>query len=123
MIDKGKKEVPIDEMFEARKYSDYELQDFHNKVQKFWSEPREVELKDGMFGIAQKFNHPELHVAFGAAIKVKHGLGCVYLYNERYKDFVNLWGQYESWRGKQDWIAGKNAEGYAQIASESQVPF
>ena len=65
-----------------------------------------------------------LHVAFGAATKVAHGKTFKYLYNsERYETFVNLWGQYADWRRKQDWIAGKNAEGYAKIASESQIPF
>lgn len=105
-----------------RVYSDSELRDFHDKIQKFWEEPREVDLPGGMGGTAQRFAHQRLHVALGAAKEVKHGNTTVHLYNDRYKDvFVNLWSQYEDWKRKQDWIADKRAEELAGL--DHQVPF
>src|SRR3990167_4654186 len=107
-----------------RIYSNMELQDFHNKIQRFWDEPREVnEIVFGrkVEGKAQKFRHEDLHVAYGAAVKVKHGLTHVYLYNDRYGAFCNLWSQYESWRQKQDWIENKQNEELEKVAE--QIPF
>ena len=108
-----------------RIYSDHELKDFHNKIQKFWvGEPRElnsVAFGVKIEGLAQKFDHEELAVAFGAAIKVKHGKGYVYLHNERSKVLQNLWKQYEGWRQKQDWIGEKNVERLEVMAEE--IPF
>ena len=101
-----------------RDYSDTELADFHSKIQRFWGEPRQVELSNGLSGTAQKFNHQDLHVAYGSATKVKHGLSYVYLYNDRSKDFDNLWKQYEEWRKKQDWIDNKRSEGLEEMAKE-----
>lgn len=121
MINKNAKKESLEEMFEPRVYQPNELRDFHQKIQKFWGEPREVRLDDGMSGTAQKFNHQELAVAFGAARKVKHGIGYVYLYNDRNKDLVNLWNQYEDWRKKQDWVEDKKTEELEQIANE--IPF
>lgn len=107
-----------------RIYSDMELQDFHNKIQRFWDEPREVVLPRGMSGTARKFRHEDLHVAFGAARKVLVGSKFVYQYNsDRYEVFNNLWSQYEEWRKRQDWIGDKRAEDLEKMASESDVPF
>lgn len=110
-----------------RIYSDHEIQDFHNKIQKFWDEPREVNtvaLGVAVKGNAQKFRHEDLHVAFGATRKVAHGKTFSYQYNsDRYGVFNNLWKQYEGWRQKQDWIGNKQAEELEKMANESDVPF
>src|SRR3990167_11002675 len=110
----------IDDGFGPRVYLDHELRDFHNKIQKFWDEPREVnEIVFGrkVEGKAQKFRHEDLHVAYGAARKVQHGKVYVYQYNsERYGQFNNLWKQYEDWQQKQDWIENKNLEAMVEIA-------
>lgn len=91
----------------VRVYSDSELSSFQNKIQRFWETPRTLE--DGQ--IAQKFNHEELHVAFGACVKVKHGTvekdgvqvqNFVYLYNDRYREFTELWKQYVDYRRRLD---------------------
>lgn len=100
----------------VRVYSDHELRDFHQKIQKFWDEPREVILEGGLSGTAQKFRHQDLHIAYGAAKKVLHRNKPVYLYNDRHKDFCVLWGQYEDWRKKQDWIAEKQTENLTSLA-------
>ena len=102
-----------------RHYEDFELSDFHAKIQRFWGEPRQVELSNEMSGTAQKLNHQDLHVAYGSATKVKHGLSYVYLYNDRSKDFDNLWKQYEEWRKKQDWILSKQNEELDKVAGET----
>jgi hypothetical protein len=96
-----------------RVYSEVELQDFHNKVQRFWREPKEVVLSNGLSGTAQKFDHEELAVAFGAARRVAHGVSHVYQYNsERNEKLQVLWGQYVEWRKKKDWIVNKQVEAY-----------
>jgi hypothetical protein len=118
MINKhAKKPDPLAEMFSAKEYTESQLADFHTKIQRFWETPRT--LADGQ--IAQKFNHQELHTAFGACKKVQHGAGYVYLYNERHKVLTNLWKQYEEWRKKQDWIGGKEVERLSGISEE--IPF
>lgn len=107
-----------------RVYNDHELQDFHNKIQRFWEEPREVSetvFGKKIDGIAQRFAHQSLHVAFGAAIRVKHGKGYVYLYNSRYATFQSLWRQYEEYRKKQDWISEKKSEELEMVAQESVI--
>lgn len=113
-------------IFNPRVYTESELKDFHNKIQKFWDEPRELNGVSvaGMTvsGTAQKFRHEDLHVAYGAARKVQHGKTFVYQYNsERYAQFNNLWSQYEEWRKKQDWIENKNLEALEKTAEE--IPF
>lgn len=112
-------------IFAPRTYLDHELRDFHNKIQRFWDEPREVNavvFGKKVEGKAQKFRHEDLHVAYGAARKVPHGKHFVYQYNhERYEQFNNLWSQYESWRQKQDWIENKNIEELGKVAEE--IPF
>ena len=130
---KLKNNMPIrdkkaEQEFEAipdRIYTHVELQDFYNKIQKYWDEPREVELKDGMSGIAQKFRHDDLHVAYGTARKVDSGGGRFhYLYSpERNRQFNVLWNQYESWQRKQDWIEKKESEAMSEIAEQESVPF
>ena len=112
----------------ARVYTDEEIRDFHSKIQIFWDGSREVFLDKGMGGLAQKFRHEVLHVAYGAARRVEQGKKedgspvFHYLYNpERYEEFENLWTQYEVWRKKQDWIKDKQMEGYEQTAE--QIPF
>ncbi len=115
----------IGQMFAPRAYSEVELTQFHNKIQRFWDAPREVnEVVMGrkIEGVAQKFRHEDLHVAFGAAIKVQHGTTHRYLYNqERYEVFTNLWRQYEDWRRKQDWIADQRALELARTAPEASL--
>lgn len=122
-----KKDKVVD-FVEERKYTDIELNDFHNKIQRFWGEPREVNLPNGFSGTARGFNHEELAVAFGAARKVQQGskpdgsLHFYYLYNpDRYRVLLNLWKQYESWLQKKDWIENKENAQLEQIAE--QVPF
>ena len=117
--------------FEAipdRIYTHVELQDFHNKIQRFWDEPREVVLDKGMSGTARRFRYEELHVAYGAARKVEQGKKVdgspvyYYLYNsERNRQFNNIWNQYESWRQKQDWIENRENVQLEKIAEE--IPF
>lgn len=105
-----------------REYTDTELRGFHDQIQRFWDAPREVVLARGMSGTAQSFRHQDLHVAYGAARKILHGKQFVYQYtSERYREFCNLWDQYESWRGKQDWIDMKQAEQLEGMAE--QIPF
>lgn len=117
------KEQALEEFSKPQRvYSDYELKDFHQKIQRFWDAPREVVLPKGMSGTAQKFRHEDLHVAYGAARKVPHGKTFVYQYNsERYEQFCNLWNQYESWKQKQDWIENKRTEELEKVAE--QIPF
>ena len=117
------------EKITKRTYSEAELRDFHQKIQRFWDEPREINavvFGRKIDGQAQKFRHEDLHVAYGAARKVQHGTVFVYQYNsERYAQFNNLWSQYEDWRKKQDWIEGKRGEELDKLAEQSseQVPF
>lgn len=118
-----KKEQTVEDFSKPeRLYSDQELQDFHNKIQKFWDTPRQVILAEGMSGPAQKFRYEDLIVSYGAARKIKHGRTFVYQYNsERYNEFSNLWNQYEEWQKKQDWIESKQNEGLEKMAEE--IPF
>ncbi len=125
-IQRDKDEITA--LFNARTYTEAELHDFHRKIQRFWDAPREVNaiaFGRKIEGQAQKFRYEDLHVAFGAATKVAHGKLFKYLYSpERLAVFDNLWGQYESWRRKQDWIAEKQAQDHARMAEEtSSVPF
>lgn len=125
MINKRAQRKQAQEDFDAipmRVYAESDLQDFHKKIQRFWSEPREVVLSKGMSGTAQKFDHDALAVAYGAARKVDSGAGKFhYLYSpERYGQLNNLWNQYDAWRKKQDWISNKNAE---ESAKSAGVPF
>lgn len=119
------------ESFQARKYNDHELENFHNKIQRFWDEPREV-VVPGWDGpqIARKFRHEDLHVAFGAAKKVEHGVNSdkqqvyKYMYNsDRYTSFANLWRQYEDWQRKKDWIYAQNTPTLTKMSEEAEVPF
>lgn len=116
----AKREQDIDDFTTPKRiYSDSELQDFHNKIQKFWDAPREVELEGGMSGTAKKFRHQDLHVAFGAARKVQQGNKSRYLYDsERFNQFNNLWDQYEDYMKKQDWIENKRVEELEKVATE-----
>lgn len=109
-----REEKKIDDFPSERTYSDSELRDFHEKIQRFWEEPRTLE--DG--SIAQRFAHQRLHVAFGAAREVKVGSGTYFLYNERHRAFSALWRQYEDWRRKQNWKEGREIEEFEQMASE-----
>jgi len=115
----------IKEFDAPRIYTDTELRDFHQKIQKFWDEPREVNgeaFGKRINGVARRFRHYDLHVAYGAAKKVRHGQHDVYLYiPDRYHQFENLWQQYEDWRKKQEWIENKNLEALDNIAEE--IPF
>ena len=112
--------VAFDEI--KRDYTDTELREFHTNIQKFWGEPRTVTVRVLGSGVAQKFDHEALAVAYGAARKVDSGSGRFhYLYGaERYRQLNNIWNQYEAWRKKQDWIADKNAE---ESAKSAGVPF
>lgn len=115
--------VDPNNLFTPKVYADHELKDFHTKIQRFWDEPREVSLPNGMSGTAQKFRHQDLHVSFGAARKVEHGKKHIYQYDgERYEVFNNLWKQYEDWQRKQDWIDNKNLEALVQQEANG-VPF
>lgn len=119
---RDKKRVVDDFEIPERVYTDTEIRDFHQKIQRFWGEPRQVEVSKVGPGTAQKFDHEALAVAYGAANKVQHGLKFVYLYNsERYRQFANLWNSYEAWRKKQDWIENKRGEDMEKIAES--VPF
>lgn len=118
MINKsGHKQVDeMAQMFEAKVYDNRQLQDFHNKIQRFWEKPREVEL-GALSGTAQKFNHQELGVAFGACRKVVHGKTYVYQYEpERHRVLENLWGQYSHWR---EWGEGR----HIKTLTDEKVPF
>lgn len=122
MINKNTKKDEVEQVFEPRHYYDHELADFHKKIQKFWNEPREVILPNGLSGTARKFRWDDMAVAYGAARKVQHGTRHVYQYNsERYAELNNLWTQYQDWLRKQDWIEGKLEEHLEATASE--IPF
>ena len=127
MINKRARREPV-EFVEKRQYTETELRDFDQKIQRFWGETHQVNLANGFSGPARKFHHEELHVAFGAARKVERGVKSdgtphfYYLYNpERQETFVNLWNQYESWMQKKDWIENKENAQLEQMASA--VPF
>ena len=111
-----------------RVYSDTELRDFHNKIQKFWDAPREVNavaFGKKVEGVAQKFRFEDMAVAYGAARKVEQGKKpdgspvVYYLYEPiRNRQLDNIWKQYEDWQKKQDWIDNKNSEGYEKLAEQ-----
>jgi hypothetical protein len=98
MINKNEKKPVADiEIFEPRQYSNAELQNFHDKIQRFWS--------------GNKFLHEELHVAYGIAWKEERGKkadgtpACYYFYNhDGYEQFADLWRQYERWKFNQQYV-------------------
>lgn len=116
-----KKQEPMNgaELFAPRQYADYELKDFHEKIQRYWDAPRRLE--NGT--TAQKFRWNDMAVAFGALRKVSgSNSGFHYLaHPDRYDILANLWKQYENWRGKQDWVEGKKTEVLSETAQG--IPF
>jgi len=118
-IQKQSKTSPIPP---TRTYSDSELQDFHQKIQRFKRVPRT--LPTGV--VAQKFDHEALHVAYGAARTSPHGKTIVYLYNpERYRQFVSLWDQYQWFmmgkEGRKEAAEHHQLTSYEQIHQESNI--
>jgi len=109
-------------------YSYQELSNFHQDIQKYWSEPRTL-TKDITYGsIAQKFNWEEMAVGLGVAKKIQHSsrkegnkIIPLYIYQYDHEKFVQLnnkWNQYVEWRKKNDWITGKQNESLEQTAQE-----
>lgn len=111
--------VPGAELFEARKYSEAELKDFHQKIQRFWLEPRTLE--DGT--VAQKFDWDALAVSFGACRWVPGANGGRHLManSERYAALVNLWDQYRDFRSKRDWVEERKNEELEMMALSAKT--
>jgi len=102
-----------------RVYSDKELQDFHNLIQKY-HEPKTIQNPNaedfGQTYLILNFN--KLAVAFGAYREVDGSNGAKYYLStsERYLQLNNLWKQYEDYRRKLDWVADREAERIGQIS-------
>lgn len=111
--------VPGAELFEARKYSDVELRDFHNKIQRFWCEPRTLASGE----MAQKFDWDALAVSFGACRWVPGAAGGKHLMatSERYAALVNLWDQYKDFRTLQDWKLERESERLELMSLEAKT--
>lgn len=119
MAKRTNEKVPGAELFEARKYSDFELKNFHNKIQRFWLEPRTLE--DGT--VAQKFDWDALAVSFGACRWVP-GAGAgkhLMATSERYAALVNLWDQYRDFRTLQDWKLERETERLELMSLEAKT--
>ena len=132
MINKSGRRTRADKEFDdfgkepvvERTYSDRELQDFHNKIQKY-HEPKTIQNPNaedfGQTYLILNFN--KLAVAFGAFRIVEQGTDPegkpvkYYLSTpERYLQLNNLWKAYEDWRKKMDWVAEKEAERLEQVS-------
>lgn len=116
---KAKQEVEWEEP--PRPYSESELLDFHQKIQRFWGEPRT--LSQEVYGgkIAQRFNWEEMAMAYGACRKVQHGLKYIYLYNQdgkRDRELNNLWKQYLDYLRRKDYGEQKRLEELDKVAEE-----
>lgn len=109
-----------------RVYSDNELYDFDKKIQRFYEE-KTLQNPPNTGRKVEILNMEKLHTAYGACREVEQGKDKegnpikYYLYNDRYPAFINLWRQYEAWRGKKDWVEGKRSEELK--ANEEAVPF
>ena len=127
MINKSGRRTRADKEFDdfgkepvvERTYSDRELQDFHNKIQKY-HEPKTIQNPNaedfGQTYLILNFN--KLAVAFGAYREVDGSNGAKYYLStsERYLQLNNLWKQYEDYRRRLDWMADKEAERLEQVA-------
>lgn len=116
-------------MIEKRVYTEAELKDFHNKIQKFYEEDS---LTNGE--IIRVLNRKKLLQAFGAIGPtggiiltniVRNKYGSIESYDKptRQETFDNLWDQYIWWKGGLDWkkemYNKKQEEHYEKLALET----
>lgn len=126
-----------------RTYSDSELKEFHEKIQKFWGDPRILENGE----TARKFYWEELGVNYGAFSRwnkrdrfndnvkalemVKDGHHFTYMAvagpdgsGKRFHQFINLWDQYNWWLSGNDWKKDQAIQhqltAYEQISEQQQ---
>lgn len=126
---KNKKE--IEEDFDPpRIYSESELKDFHQKIQRFYV-PKTLSTGE----VITKFLHNDFAVAYGAMVKNK-GADSVWQYaipnrtkvgenemegRKRYEQMSNLLKQHEDWKRKNEWVENKKVEELEKMANE--IPF
>lgn len=127
-IRKNQKDKDVIEFDAMRVYTDAELLDFHNKIQRFY-EPKTIHdpsSKD-CGKTYQIFNYDKFGVAYGALVEREGAFGQIHYlavdgsHPTRYEQMWNLLDQYWSWVKKQDWIENKKLESYAKL--EEEVPF
>lgn len=127
---KAKKDYDEFDVVPQRTYSDFELSDFHKKVQKFYVEKEIKNPSSPDFGKKFSiFDHNTFAVAYGAYVKVL-GTGGVYHYciatkedgkdGERNAEMVNLLNQYTSWKAR-NYYEEKRLEDLA--TQNNDVPF
>lgn len=90
-----KEKIPGEELFADRVYTEVELQDFHNKIQRFYEEKETSEGEK-----FRRFNYDKFAIAFGALREHPGPMGKPYLLStpDRYRQMVNLMNQYDRWR-------------------------
>lgn len=127
-----------------RLYTEEELKDFDQKIQKFWDEPRIIGGHEAAGSIsakgiegkeARKFRYNALAVAYGAFVKRVEGDKTYYLVvrhdgdgPSRFEQFDNLMKQWEWWKQGLDWkreyAQQKQAESYnPENVEETDVLF
>lgn len=108
---------------EERVYSDRELKDFHEKIQKF----REKKVLTTGEEI-NPLNWNKMAVAFGAYTVIEYqgkpyyrGAGKPDGECRRMYILDNLWKQYQDWCRRTDWLDQKKIDEYDKLAKEASL--
>lgn len=104
---------------QARVYTELELQDFDNKVQRFY-EDYTIQNGKNRGEVIRVLNQKKLGIAFGALDK-RGAVIVDEVYGVRLHVLENLLEQWGKWKGKKQWVEKKRIEGLQEVADGMKI--